>query len=582
MVERINTSKFMQAASQQQQNMLKVGQIMYGKIIQIFPNDMAEIMLNGRKMTAQLNTPLSIGDKRYFQVTDNRDVPQLKIFGDKATGQTGLDAANILQTLGMQPGKMNKAFLVYLMQQGVTFTKTQLRNALQLYSTVEDKTQARQIISAMITRSLPMTRDVYQALQTKSEHSLTSVLQSFLTELENSDSPKALIKELLFLGSRLLKDNHVSTAPLLTEQLSSRTEQLQRMVALLMQREMPEAVQTSRISIEKHVDAIFQSMTASVKSTSALIEYISTNKTGIQKESAQFVNRWEAVIYKAFANEQTLPEPVVQLFQKQVDRLMATVIGTSCKQRTESNSLTKMVGFLVFAKGLQHNDLFSMVSYEYTKTMNKNVSLQNQFLQHVTQVLNSLGIEHEYTVAHQETPTAMAATIKSLVLQLMQSTDSLGKDSAEKLLQYINGMQLDSVQEVNNQLFTSLQIPGGRLGLPQDMELRIAGKKRPDGKIDKEFCHILFYLHLTALQETVVDMHVQKRSVRITVFNNHKHLPSIAERLKPKLAEELKSRDYHLSSIHFKMLTQREKALQRNSDENNSPFLQAKGVDFRI
>lgn len=580
MIERETIGKLLPATSRHPQTMFRVGQIIYGKVIQILPNDTAEIMLNGMKTIAQLNTPLSIGDKHYFQVTSEGEIPALKIIGEKATGQPKLDAEFMLQTLGAKSSKMNKVFLAYLLKENVTFTKSQLHAALTHYHHAQDKSQAIQIIQAMVTRGLPMTKEMYQTLQIKNEHSLTSVLQGLLNELEKNDTNSELVKNLMSMSSKSLKNVLSTDIPMFLHESGNSKEQLQRLLYVVLQRGMRDISTDSSLSMKKSNDSIIPTIAASVKSIDAFQDHVNINRQPILNESKQLVNNWETVIINALANNRSLSDQEARLFQVQADRLMAVLLGNDSAQAA-NRSPSNMVQWVAFAKGLQDGHLFQTIASEGPEAAVENEALRRTFLHQITQIFHNLGLYDKNPVQHQLTPNA-ATTVKGLIFQLLQVADALPvKERAEQLLHYINAMQLDAVQEMNNQLYTVLQIPGGKWGLPQDMELQITGKKRSDGKIDKEFCHILFYLNLAALKETLIDMHVQKRSVRITVFNNHEHLQALAERFKPLLSQGLESIDYHLSSIHFKALKQEDGPSQWKKG-GNGPFMQAKGVDVRI
>ena len=52
-----------------------------------------------------------------------------------------------------------------------------------------------------------------------------------------------------------------------------------------------------------------------------------------------------------------------------------------------------------------------------------------------------------------------------------------------------------------------------------DVTLQWSGRKRKDGSIDPDYCRILFYLDLEQLKETVIDMQVQNRVIKISVLN---------------------------------------------------------------
>src|SRR5699024_2746436 len=152
-------------------------------------------------------------------------------------------------------------------------------------------------------------------------------------------------------------------------------------------------------------------------------------------------------------------------------------------------------------------------------------------------------------------------------------------DQQTKLLQHIQGLQLQSVNETQTMLQVNLQIPAERLGLIQDLQLEFEGKKNKEGKIDTDFCRILFYLNLNRLGETVIDVTIQNRAISLTVFNNKKELPILTKALKNKLETNLEKLDYHLSSLTFKRLEETSRSVEQNEE---NVMESSQGVDFRI
>lgn len=165
-------------------------------------------------------------------------------------------------------------------------------------------------------------------------------------------------------------------------------------------------------------------------------------------------------------------------------------------------------------------------------------------------------------------------------MQPVQQSDGAINDRANQLLHFINGMQIQSVNDGPNFLQASIQIPGEKMNLNNDLQLEFEGKKTESGKIDPAYCRILFYLHLTNLKETIVDMNIQKRSVAVTIFNENPTILDQSDRVKTALREGLTALNYNLSTITLKALNQKEVT------KNNTPIKTEdhlyQGVDYRI
>src|SRR5699024_10124260 len=146
-------------------------------------------------------------------------------------------------------------------------------------------------------------------------------------------------------------------------------------------------------------------------------------------------------------------------------------------------------------------------------------------------------------------------------------------------------LQLQSVYETSNFIQASLQIPGEKLALNSDLHFDIEGEKTENGMVNPNHCRILFYLDLKNLKETIIDMHIQKRTVAVTIFNDEEHLQVDSQFLQPMLKEGLSTLDYHLTTVTIKPLQQVDKHIKKrtvavtifNDDEHlqvDSQFLQ--------
>ncbi|MGG6432074.1 hypothetical protein ACPF7I_05455 [Anoxybacillus sp. D401a] len=112
---------------------------------------------------------------------------------------------------------------------------------------------------------------------------------------------------------------------------------------------------------------------------------------------------------------------------------------------------------------------------------------------------------------------------------------------------------------------------------PTDVTIQWRGKKKENGKIDTDYCRILFYLTMATLKETIVDVHIQQRIVYISIINDTPHLSSYVSALEPSLKKQLAEHGYTLSTVHVKV-PERAPTKKRLLVE---PF-SYKGVDYRI
>ena len=174
-----------------------------------------------------------------------------------------------------------------------------------------------------------------------------------------------------------------------------------------------------------------------------------------------------------------------------------------------------------------------------------------------------------------------SASIKSMLIQLIQEQHVL-TDRMQPLLHFINGMQMQSVVDSNNLLQASFMLPGDKLLLNQDIFLQFEGKKNEEGKIDADFCRILFVLDLANLKETMIDMHVQKRIISLTIFNETDQGKQ-HQGLQTMLQEALGKMDYQLSSVNGNLYMKKYPLSEHVRDNNQEMEHQGtERFDYRI
>lgn len=112
-------------------------------------------------------------------------------------------------------------------------------------------------------------------------------------------------------------------------------------------------------------------------------------------------------------------------------------------------------------------------------------------------------------------------------------------------------VQKDTIEFTSNdsgQLYhQQVSIPGNRTC--SNINIQFAGKKKSNGEIDVNHCHIVFSLQLQRLKETVMDVRVQNRIVTITIYNNSSNLDELVKQIQPILKSDLEKHSYSLSTV---------------------------------
>jgi antitoxin component of RelBE/YafQ-DinJ toxin-antitoxin module len=301
---------------------------------------------------------------------------------------------------------------------------------------------------------------------------------------------------------------------------------------------------------------------------------------GVLFEKTQLVQALR--LLETYKNNEQVQEVLKELIQRRFP-LTDSIFQAIYSKNTESQS--KLIGNLINGLHKQESftDAYTMLrSFVNSGPMqsNNNIELEPKefFLRYVHQYLSNSGLDYEYTVKQQN--DFHKPSIKGYLLQML-SIDGEHQIHAEKLLHYLNGMQLNTINESNNFIQVNFNFPGEVLGLKNDLNLELTSKKSKEGTIDPDFCRIYFYLELEYLHETIIDMHIQQRNVTITVYNNVEDLKGATIPLQIQLKSGLEKLNYHLTNVLFKTIPSESSIANKlpNNDYKPSNFT---GVDFRI
>ncbi|MBD8004002.1 hypothetical protein [Bacillus norwichensis] len=197
----------------------------------------------------------------------------------------------------------------------------------------------------------------------------------------------------------------------------------------------------------------------------------------------------------------------------------------------------------------------------------------------IKHTIRQMGLFYEHAIIHDNETSA--ESLKALLIEYLgrpgTSLNPTARQAAEQLLHRMNGQQLISIDSGPiQQIFFDLPIELN--GHRTELSFQWEGKRREDGKIDPDYCRVIFYLNMQNLDQTVVDVKIQNRIMNITVINTHSpEIKVLAPMLIPALKEKLKEHGYELSAVHFKPpVSQKNKQSQTLSPRPYS------GVDIQI
>lgn len=559
------------------------GQVVQGKVLKLYPGQKAQVRLGNTQLVAQLQAPLSLGASYHFQVDKVTDTVYLRVLGEQLKFKEEENINQLLKQLGMSPSKAASSFVKHLIRKQIPFDRAQFMQAIQLLQKADKKSIASDVLSEMIRRKLPMTPSVFQALTQARNNPLGNQLNQLIQVLQQENTASPLLAQLKqFTGEAS------NGKALLTQQFV--TENYQRPAFFLLLKAsglIPPSVdfQTWKSNWQHASTGNTTKWPYQLDSKKAMqvLEKIVHNKTVLKNEAERFIQQWGALVKQSASQNLPLTYQQKEQISKQIGQILSH-IGTNNGVANLLPSVNMNDSVLreafAFLQSLTNQQTYKQVNQLLNLLMTSGETSahpKEQLLHQVKLTLSSFGLSYEHDLLHEK---YSEPTLKQLLLEYVQKNDGPVKNRAVQLLHLINGLQLNSLEETNNFVRATLLLPGEKMQLNSDLKLEFEGKKTEKGEISSDYCRILFYLTLSNLKETVVDMNVQKRNVQITVYINSNIQNAIVERFKPLLKSGLAEINYQLSGITFKPLAEKEQSQPKQITIGTPDF--AQGVDFRI
>nr|WP_295973834.1 hypothetical protein [uncultured Bacillus sp.] len=239
-------------------------------------------------------------------------------------------------------------------------------------------------------------------------------------------------------------------------------------------------------------------------------------------------------------------------------------LSSLLKQQALQEDGKKLLGFLqnMYRRGSDRSDILSgqmnngNATGPFVLNIGQNLSDGSMIVRNVKGIIQHTGLTYEQDfvqfLKHPHVEQEMnREAFKPLLLDfLKEEPTGAVKEAAEKVLNKITGIQLlgqDSgpIQQI------ALQLPIMLGQKAVDLIMQWSGKKQENGQIDPAYCRVLFYIELEHLQETIVDMQVQNRVIRLRVINEHEELKDLAVPFIEGLKENLQTMNFTLSAIQF-------------------------------
>lgn len=603
-----------QMAIQKGPLVLKQGQVFYGSVKQLYPNQTAEIQIGEHRLVAKLETPLKVGDSHFFQVTGINPQAELKV----VSGPMVKESANVqqlMESLNLPKSQEMQQLLTHFIKNQLPISREQLMQAESWLKSLPDGASKQEALSALqklVELKLPFTEETFKALLFGSKTSgITNNLEQFAQLLDRSSNVNPQAKENLLNAIRsIAKPLETETAGLV----------IARSVRTLLDGAAQSTIKQNALNILKEANILpkeanlsnwLNQLTVSSKNDTAG-SMIGRLQSGTEETVAQRIQQiagWVENEHNLTAQQKNAILQTLKSFNGTNGEQLGKQLHA---QLLEAYSEQTVNGLFAKGDGISPKEqLLSLLKHEFAsnpeaelKNLARTFRISNEpatnalfaeseelllsklngkgMQQAIQSILKNLGLSYESALNKTGDVESIVQSLKPQVLSFIrdESVPAELKNAAEMLLARLNGMQLLS-GEAGHQHQIIMQIPLQFLGKQVDATVQWNGRMKKDGKIDSNYARILFYLNMEALKETVIDMQVQNRIVTVYVYNEHEGLEPLAEPLKKSLKAGLEEKNYHLSGVMIKPFSKREnvtKKVEKTGDNGASH----KGVDIRI
>jgi cell pole-organizing protein PopZ len=576
---------------------LRPGQIINGKIMKLFPDQIAEIQIGSQKMIAQLETPLSANERYWFQVQPGDGKVRLKVIAAGAEdGKQPESFTRILSEFSMQPSKENLELVRFFLKEQLPVNREILQQVAEWLKSANPRSAGLEAVKMLLSRGLPLSEAAYSALYTSNkEPSLILLMEQLLVALnrEPATDVGSKVKQLL---NDCIPSNHKMVSRLALGEIAAEwlnDSEGEGQTALKLMQQMPSfPVKGSEVTVLQKLLANLQSLdnqetlslplnllsslnTALQSNDEAAIRQMLSGHTSASSDSKETAGLADAVKVILRSQEATGQNSNIQESIHTLKHFLARVMD-----KTEPDVLVKGLSVLLgrnmddvgteLLKHAERGIYSSVLSENETVLLAKVIANAEQTMAlseagetvlsptKIKEFLSSLGLSYEQQLAEAfkgsfEEKAQTADLLKPQLIRLLnENPPQAVKEAAEQLLNKITGFQLLS-QESGPIQQMIVQVPFVLGGQMTDVTMQWSGKKTEDGKIDADFCRVLLYLNLENLNETIIDIQVQNRIISIQVFNQNDNLKKMSEQLFPVLKEKLAAIHYQLSAVSFQV-----------------------------
>jgi predicted DNA-binding ribbon-helix-helix protein len=148
------------------------GQVLQGKVLKLFPDNLATVQLGGLTVTARLETPLELGQRTWLQVQPGGQPVTLKVISqpDKSNQASEAGVEGLAKALGAPVTKESLSLLQKAVDEGIPLRSDSLRLLQQIAAETGNDQATQEALLLAVKKGLPLTKETVLALRTFAEN----------------------------------------------------------------------------------------------------------------------------------------------------------------------------------------------------------------------------------------------------------------------------------------------------------------------------------------------------------------------------------------------------------------------------
>lgn len=567
-------------------NDLKVGQIVIGNVNELAEDGTARVIINGKIITANVVEETLSKGKFYFEVKNIEEGKvELKVISELKQN----DPKTILQILNeleLPVTKESEALIKLFLQAERPISKSEVMEALNQLMKMTNKQAGFDTISFLLKKNYPISQTFIETLDEGLKLDFPSIfsnIDSLPEEVVTSPELKQLQSMIGILKNSTSISNFLTEQYVETNQILNATDQNDLLLENWNNKFSVKHVNDVNSFKQEAIQNLFKLAQSSptvakmiLSSLSNLPEYFGA-KNDLKRIPLNLANIPFNALDSEIVDDQNrnLFQPtkdIIKDFNSKISNFHSIIthneevlsvlsnVLTNINENGKLSDLTKLLlqNQIVNDMKLNKNDLINDLFHLLNKFEIPNQEISSE---HIFSIVKShhetLGFDFENKISllselNKVMSDEQFPNLKEMTLKVLDSNlpDQM-KKPIEQLLTKITSGQLVLTHQNGPEFQMTSAVPIHLPNWSTDLFIQWSGKENQQNQkeIESNYCHILFFLELETLKETMVDVSIQNRIINIKIFNNESQLNALITAAFPSLKESLAIHQFQLSSI---------------------------------